>query len=143
MVEIRTLHPVEGGRLVELIDDSHRREQQSGPEGERRREDVVQVQLLECYFPARLAALDPGVLQLQLGPERQLGAEGVSEIQHEPANVDDRRGVWAARIGIVNFPVPADRCGFTVLGLRGGPQEDGQADQEDEAAGERHAVLLN
>src|SRR5581483_1654918 len=82
-VEGRAIDPVEGGGLVHLVDDPDRREEEPAPNGDRGREPVVHVGLLERKLATGLAALEPGVLDLELGAERDAVAELVGEIDHE------------------------------------------------------------
>src|SRR5581483_7636532 len=65
-----------------------------------------------------LAALEPGVLDLELGAERDAVAELVGAIDHEPAERDVPGAVRAGRVGVVHLPVAADggAGGFFVLG---------------------------
>src|SRR5207253_9851695 len=74
-IEGRALHAVERGGLVRLVEDADRREDQAGADGGGGREHVVEVDLLERHLAARLATLDLGILQLQLGAEGDALAE--------------------------------------------------------------------
>src|SRR6266571_4083600 len=122
VVERRPVHSVEGGGLVRLVDDPHRRQHEPGAQREPVLEAVVQVHLLERHLAPRLAARELRVLDLELGAERQLVAERVGQVDDEALQVHGGWRVGARGVGVVDLPVAAHGGAF--LG-REHPRADG------------------
>src|SRR6266702_2430900 len=122
VVERRPVHSIEGGGLVRLVDDPHRRQHEPGAQREPVLQAVVQVHLLERHLAPRLAARDLRVLDLELGAERQLVAERVGQVDDEALQVHGGWRVGARGVGVVDLPVAAHGGAF--LG-REHPRADG------------------
>ena len=91
-VDERPLDAVEHRRLVPFVDDADRHEQHPGAEVEGGVDEEIEIGLLELEFSAFLEALDDRVLDLQLADEAQAIGKAVREQQHEPVEVENRRG---------------------------------------------------
>src|SRR2546430_2681176 len=71
VAKARTVHTVEGRRLVRLVDDANRGEDQPRAYRDPICEAVIEIGLLHGALPPRLTPLDLGVLDFELGAQRQ------------------------------------------------------------------------
>src|SRR6266581_6289118 len=108
VVEAGTVHTVEGGRLVRLVDDPDRGENEPRAQGDPVGQPIIEIGLLQGDLPARLAPLDLRVLDLQLGAERQAIIEAVREVDDETGESDDGRGLGAGGVGVVHLAIAPD-----------------------------------
>ena len=111
---------------MRLVDDADRGQHETGAQGETLGEAVVQISLLQGHFATRLAALELGIFDFQLGPERQAIVESVGEIQDESPEVDLSRAIGTGAVRVMDLPITADRRPFL------GREECGEA-YDDEA----------
>src|SRR5437762_4330908 len=120
VVEAGALHAVEGRRLVRLVHDADRRQDEPRAKGDPARHAVVQVGLLERHFPARPPPLELRVLDFELGPEGQSIIEAVCQIDDETGEVDDRGGLGTGGVGVMHFTIAPHGGAFL-----GGENPDG------------------
>src|SRR6059058_3649495 len=120
VVEAGALHAVEGRRLVRLVHDADRRQDEPRAKGDPARQAVVQVGLLERHFPARPPPLELRVLDFELGPEGQSIIEAVCQIDDETGEVDDRGGLGTGGVGVMHFTIAPHGGAFL-----GGENPDG------------------
>jgi hypothetical protein len=70
---------------VDLVDEAHRRQQESGPDAEPRREAVVEVGEFDRH---RAASLGAAVLELHLGVEQDAVIELVADVDDGPQRIE-------------------------------------------------------
>ena len=112
VIEPGATHSVEGGRLMGLIDDPDRREDQPGADCQGIGHPVVQVRLLQRHLAARLASLELGVFHLELGAKRQPIVKAVGEIDYESGEVRDPGRVWTGCVRVMHLPIAPHRGPF-------------------------------
>src|SRR5437667_164656 len=110
----------EGPRLVRLVDDADRRQDEARAKGNPARQAVVEVGLLERHFSARPSPLELRVLDFELGPERQSIIEAVCQIDDEAGEVDDGGGLGTGGVCVMHFTVAPHGGAFL-----GGEDPDG------------------
>ena len=120
---------IEGRRLVGLVDDADRHEDEAGSDGNAGTKPIVEVQLLKGDFATWRAALQFRVLDLELGAEGEAVGERVAQEDDEPLDVRRGRPVLPGRVGIVDLAVSADGGPLLAMKGRPGAADDHQADE--------------
>ncbi len=129
-VHARALDAQVGGRLVDLVDDPDRHQDQSGPDVRVVIEEEVEVRELDGDLSL---VVRRRVLELDLGVEDDPVVELVAEVEHGPQEVDlvarlGRRAVVPAGVVVLvdHFAVAADRnAAGPGVDLRGRRRETG------------------
>jgi len=120
---------------VRLVDDADRGQQETGAQGKALGEAVVQIGLLQGQFATRFAALELGIFDFQLGPERQAIVEGVGEIQDESPEVDLSRAIGTGAVRVMDLAITADGRPFL------GSEECREAYDDEDQASWHHVAL--
>src|SRR5438445_11782430 len=108
VVEARAVDPIERRGLMRLVDDSDRREDETGAQRERVRQPIVEGGRFQRHLTDAVGTLPLGSRDLQLGAEGDLVVEGVGQVDDEALEIDRARGVRPRAIDVVHLAVATD-----------------------------------